>query len=267
MLDASDPEFLLTRPEDMRSALFELTHPDSHILVRDAADREMAVLVLGADKQTRQFFWRPRDYAGADFEQSDSMGLLSGTTFHFHATAYGGVQIRFRVQRPEVIHFDDGSAALMSPFPDRLARIQRRKMFRASLITGAGQCQASWQPGPKAKPFQFTVRDISVDGVGLRVALAVPELPERGTVLEDVQLDFGELGKLSANLEVRNIYPISGQPMIQPDSPDDAAPRHVSLTGEPPMSHVGAVFLNLDARQENWLQKVVWRLEKGAQRN
>ncbi|MNS84514.1 Flagellar brake protein YcgR [compost metagenome] len=223
--------------------------------------------MLGADKQTRQFFWRPRDYAGADFEQSDSMGLLSGTTFHFHATAYGGVQIRFRVQRPEVIHFDDGSAALMSPFPDRLARIQRRKMFRASLITGAGQCQASWQPGPKAKPFQFTVRDISVDGVGLRVALAVPELPERGTVLEDVQLDFGELGKLSANLEVRNIYPISGQPMIQPDSPDDAAPRHVSLTGEPPMSHVGAVFLNLDARQENWLQKVVWRLEKGAQRN
>lgn len=267
MLDASDPEFLLTRPEDMRSALFELTHPDSHILVRDAADREMAVLVLGADKQTRQFFWRPRDYAGADFEQSDNMGLLSGTTFHFHATAYGGVQIRFRVQRPEVIHFDDGSAALMSPFPDRLARIQRRKMFRASLVTGAGQCQASWRPDAKTKPFQFTVRDISVDGVGLRAALAVPELPERGTVLEDVQLDFGELGKLSANLEVRNIYPISGQPMIQPDNPDDAAPRHVSLTGEPPMSHVGAVFLNLDARQENWLQKVVWRLEKGAQRN
>jgi c-di-GMP-binding flagellar brake protein YcgR len=267
VLDASDPEFLLTRPEDMRSALFELTHPDSHILVRDAADREMAVLVLGADKQTRQFFWRPRDYAGADFEQSDSMGLLSGTTFHFHATAYGGVQIRFRVQRPEVIHFDDGSAALMSPFPDRLARIQRRKMFRASLVTGAGQCQASWQPDPKTKPFQFTVRDISVDGVGLRAALAVPELPERGTVMEDVQLDFGELGKLSATLEVRNIYPISGQPMIQPDSPDDAVPRHVSLTGEPPMSHLGAVFLNLDARQENWLQKVVWRLEKGAQRN
>ena len=54
----------------------------------------------GADKHTRQFFWRPRDYAGADFEQSDSMGLLSGTTFHFHATAYGGVQIRFRCSGP-----------------------------------------------------------------------------------------------------------------------------------------------------------------------
>ncbi|PJM68145.1 flagellar brake protein [Achromobacter ruhlandii] len=264
MLDASDPEFLLTRPEDMRAALFELTHPDSHILVRDAADREMAVLVLGADKQTRQFFWRPRDYAGADFEQSDSMGLLSGTTFHFHATAYGGVQIRFRVSRPEVIHFDDGSAALMSPFPERLARIQRQKMFRASLVTHANRCQASWRPAPTDKPISFSVRDISVDGVGLRAELAVQALPQRGTVLEDVQLDFGELGKLNAHLEVRNVYPISGQPMTQAASPDEPAPTHVSLTGEPPMSHLGAVFLNLDARQENWLQQVVWRLEKTA---
>ena len=264
VLDASDPEFLLTRPEDMRAALFELTHPDSHILVRDAADREMAVLVLGADKQTRQFFWRPRDYAGADFEQSDSMGLLSGTTFHFHATAYGGVQIRFRVERPEVIHFDDGSAALMSPFPEHLARIQRRKMFRASLITNANRCQASWQPDPTEKPISFSVRDLSVDGVGLRVEMAVQALPERGSVLEDVRLDFGDLGKLSAHLQVRNVYPISGQPMVQADSPDEPAPTHVSLTGEPPMSHLGAVFLNLDARQENWLQQVVWRLEKNA---
>lgn len=267
MLDASDPEFLLTRPEDMRSALFELTHPDSHILVRDAADREMAVLILGADKQTRQFFWRPRDYAGADFEQSDSMGLLSGTTFYFNATAYGGVQIRFRVQRPEVIHFDDGSAALMSPFPDRLARIQRRKMFRASMITSANRCSATWQPAPTEKPLDFNMRDISVDGVGLRIDLPVNALPERGTVMESVQLDFGELGKFSADLEVRNVYPVSGQPMTAPESPDEEAPKHVSLTGEPPLSHLGALFLNLNARQENWLQQVVWRLEKGAQRN
>jgi len=270
VLDASDPEFLLTRPEDMRSALFELTHPDSHILVRDAADREIAVLILGADKETRQFFWRPRDYAGADFEQSDSMGLLSGTTFYFNATAYGGVQIRFRVARPEVIHFDDGSAALMSPFPDRLARIQRRKMFRASMISSASRCFASWQPAAADKPVGFTIRDISVDGVGLRVGLPVGLLPASGTVMEDVQLDFGDLGKLNADLEVRNVYPVSGQPMAvadNPDSPDDSAPKHVSLTGEPPVSHLGALFLNLNARQENWLQQVVWRLEKGAQRN
>ncbi|MFD4840802.1 flagellar brake protein [Achromobacter sp. NPDC058515] len=266
-MDPSDPEFLLTRPEDMRSALFELTHPDSRVIVRDAADREMAVIILGADKHTRQFFWRPRDYAGADFEESDSMGLVSGTAFHFNATAYGGVQIRFRVQRPEVTHFDDGSAALMSPFPDRLVRIQRRKMFRASMIASSNRCFATWQPAPAEKPISFSVRDLSVDGVGLRANLAVPVLPASGAVMEGVLLDFGDQGKLSADLEVRNVYPISGQPMTQPEDPDAPAPKHVSLTGEPPLSHLGALFLNLDARQENWLQQVVWRLEKGAQRN
>ena len=263
MLDASDPEFLLTRPEDMRSALFELTHPDSHILVRDAADREIAVLILGRTSTRASSSGVRATTPARTSEQSDSMGLLSGTTFHFHATAYGGVQIRFRVQRPDVIHFDDGSAALVSPFPDRLARIQRRKMFRASLITSANRCEATWLPEAQAKPLAFTVRDISVDGVGLRVGLAAPELPQRGEVLEGVQMNFGDLGRLVANLEVRNVYPVSGQPMIAPGAdPDEPAPRHVSLTGEPPVSHLGAIFLNLDARQENWLQQVVWRLEK-----
>ena len=206
MLDASDPEFLLTRPEDMRSALFELTHPDSHIL-RDAADREIAVLILGADKHTRQFFWRPRDYAGADFEQSDSMGLLSGTTFHFHATAMGRAD-PLPVQRPDVIHFDDGSAALVSLFLDRLARIQRRKMFRASLITSANRCEATWLPEAQAKPLAFTVRDISVDGVGLR-GPGRARMPQRGEVLEGVQMNFGDLGRLVANLKCATLirYP------------------------------------------------------------
>ena len=99
MLDASDPEFLLTRPEDMRSALFELTHPDSHILVRDAADREIAVLILGRTS-TRASSSGAARLRRRGLRTSDSMGLLSGTTFHFHATAYGGVQIRFRCSGP-----------------------------------------------------------------------------------------------------------------------------------------------------------------------
>ena len=104
----------------------------------------------------------------------------------------------------------------MSPFPDRLARIQRRKMFRASLITSANRLRPPGSPRPRP-PLAFTVRDISVDGVGLRVGLAAPELPQRGEVLEGVQMNFGDLGRLVANLEVRNVYPVSGQPMIAPE--------------------------------------------------
>lgn len=271
MMDASDPEFQLSRPEDIRSALFELTHPDSHTLVRDAADREIAVLILGVDKHAGVYFWRPRDFDGADFDKSDSLGLLTGTNFQFHATAYGGVQIRFNAQRPEVIHFDDGSAALVSPYPDRVTRIQRRKMFRAPLTTASFRCTATWT-GQDSKPLVFSLRDISVDGVGLRAEVAVIDLPERGAMLEGVQLDFGEFGKLRANLEVRNVYPVSGQkkPAAAP-SPDDlpvakGTANVAAPAAETPLSHIGAVFTNLDARQETWLQQVVWRLERGSQR-
>ncbi len=270
-MDASDPEFQLSRPEEIRSALFELTHPDSHTLVRDAADREIAVLVLGVDKHAGVFFWRPRDFDGADFDKSDSLGLLTGTNFQFNATAYGGVQIRFNVQRPEVIHFDDGSAALVSPYPHHVTRIQRRKMFRASLTTATFRCTASWT-GEGRKTVMFSLRDISVDGVGLRAELGVVDLPERGSILEGVQFDFGEFGKLRANVEVRNVYPISGQrksdtPPSTVDLPVATGTANVAApAGEIPLSHIGAVFTNLDARQETWLQQVVWRLERGGQR-
>ncbi|WP_233234693.1 flagellar brake protein [Bordetella sp. LUAb4] len=209
----SDPDFLLTRPEEIRSALFELTHPECQILVRDAADREMAVVVLGADKQTRHFFWRPRDYAGADFEKSDAHGLRVGSVLQFHANGYGGVQIHFRVPRPEVVRFGDGSAALVSPYPERLSRIQRRKMFRASIAGNSVRCGGHWRPSAGAKPIVFTLRDISVDGVGLRINRAVGDLPAPGSKMEDVYLDFGDFGNITTDLEIRTLIPLAGQPL------------------------------------------------------
>ncbi|WP_454690515.1 flagellar brake protein [Achromobacter aloeverae] len=277
-LKESDPDFLLTRPEEIRSALFELTHPECQILVRDAADREMAVLVLGTDKQTRHFFWRPRDYAGADFDKSDMHGLRVGSVLQFHANGYGGVQIHFRVPRPDVVRFDDGSAALVSPYPERLSRIQRRKMFRASIAGNGMRCGGHWRPAPGAKPVVFTLRDISVDGVGLRINRAVADLPQRGSRMEDVYLDFGDFGNITTDIEVRTLIPLAGQPLqagaeahkqpaaegaAPPADAQAAAPAPAARAkGEDPLTHVGAAFLTLDGRQETWLQQVVWRLEK-----
>jgi flagellar brake protein len=282
----SDPDFLLTRPEEIRSALFELTHPECQILVRDAADREMAVVVLGADKQTRHFFWRPRDYAGADFDRSDANGLRSSSVLQFHANGYGGVQIHFRVPRPEVVNFGDGSAALVSPYPERLSRIQRRKMFRASISGNNVRCGGHWRTTPGAKPTMFTLRDISVDGVGLRINRAVADLPAPGSKMEDVYLDFGDFGNITTDLEIRTLIPLAGQPLKpaqdeEAAQADDAAaglqdaaaaapavtPKPAPSTpartkGEDPLTHIGAAFLILDGRQETWLQQVVWRLEK-----
>lgn len=280
------PDFTLTRPEDIRAALFELTHPDSHVVVRDAADRDVAVLILGADKQTGFFFWRPRDYAGAGFDARDRQEVMTGTVFHFIATGYGGVRIHFRVPRPQVIHFDDNSAAYISGIPDCISRIQRRKIFRAPLgaVKAGGHCRI----GSDVPAIPFSVRDISVEGVGLRLPMRVGDLPQRGTILDDVELEFGEWGKLKARIEVRNVYPVSGQPELTRAAADSDAPidanstmpvgseetrpaavpnKSAAFDGSAPESHLGATFLNLSGRDEIWLQQVVWRLEKKRQQD
>ena len=277
---ASDADSILTHPADIRAALFELTHPDCHILVRDPADRHTAVLMLGVDKQTEHFFWRPRDYAGTDFEHKGPGKLHAGMVLHFQARGYGGVQMHFRVPRPELVPFDDGSAALVSPFPERMSRIQRRKLFRALVSGPALRCSGHWRPASAAPPLPFTLFDVSVEGVGLRVQAAVADLPQPGAAMRDVYLDFGEFGNMTATLQVRTLIPLSGQPLDKRDdtpTPESqalhedgtAAPAAVSSApqaglrdNEPPLSHIGAAFAGLDGRATTWLQQVVWRLEK-----
>jgi c-di-GMP-binding flagellar brake protein YcgR len=272
-LKEPDSDFLLTRPEEIRSAIFELTHQDCQTLVRDAADRETAILVLGIDKQTNHFFWRPRDFAGSDFATNDSRGLRVGTVLQFHGHGYGGVQIHFRVPRPELVRFDDGSAAFVSPLPERVSRIQRRKLFRASVIGTAVRCAGQWRPDSTVKPILFTIRDISVEGIGLRVERPATVLPIAGKIMEDVYLDFGDFGNITTDLRVCTVIPLSGQPLpqaaedasAQADTAAQAAPAPVPrpnlLTGDP-LTHIGAEFPALNGRQEAWLQQVVWRLEK-----
>lgn len=268
--DPNDTEFLLTETHDIRATLFELTHPDSHIMVRDAADRQIAVSVLGAEKKQALFYWRPRDFAQADFSQADSDGVLLSSNLHFHAMAYSGTRIHFKVPRPQVVSYGDTNA-LASPFPEKLLRIQRRKMFRASIINTALPCNAHWTCAPLTKRIDSKIRDISIDGVGLRITSFVKDLPERGSIIDDAILDFGDQGSLQVSLLVENIYPVSGQnkPDETPaDSPTADNPATITTSAKPklvsdaPVSHLGASFVGLNARQETWLQALVWRLEK-----
>lgn len=276
MFETSQPEFLLLQPEDIRAALFELTHPDSHIMVRDAADREVAAVILGVDRKTGFFFWRPRDYAGTHFGRQRNGDMFTGAVFHFAATGYGGVHMHFRVPRPETVNFEDGSVALFSPLPERMSRVQRRKMFRASLANSPVRCTAAWRAAGATQTLQFWLRDISIEGVGLRCAYKVDDLPRRGEIMRSVKLHFGELGTLNVDLAVRNRYPIAGQAM-SPDPAASAPTLWVPVTTPPAApqadrvaaqatdeieSHLGAVISGLSARDEVWLQQMVWRLEK-----
>lgn len=271
-MDNHQNEFLLVRADDIRAALFELTHPDTHIVVRDTADREVAAVVLGIDRQTGYFFWRLRDYAGTSYASQNTTDLLTGAVFHFVATGYGGVRIHFRIPRPETVTFEDGSAALFSPIPERMSRVQRRKMFRASLAQSPVECLASWTLPDAPNGTVCAMRDISIEGVGLRSNLPVSALPRRGDLLRNVKLEFGELGSIVIDLDVRNTYAINGNTSahgIADDGVDDAATRPAPDTLVPGKaaaenleSHIGATIVSLSARDEVWLQQMVWRLEK-----
>lgn len=249
--------YWLTRTEDIQAALFELGHPDSRINVRNAADQEIAVEILAVDRAGRCFYWRPRDYAGSDFAGSDRQSMLAGSVFHFQAQGYSGVQINFRITRPQVVRADDGTPALASPFPERLTRVQRRKTFRAPTSNARLNASGRWLPEDGRRFLEFSVRDVSVDGIGLRTETAAAELPPVGTLMKGVSLDFDSHGTLVANLRVCNVYPIGAQRERQSDD-EPPAPA-----GAPaPLTHLGATFCDLDARQQTWLQQVVWYLEK-----
>lgn len=292
----TESEFTLTSPDDIRSALFELTHAESRIGVRDAADREIAVELVAIEKRIPRFYWRPRDYAGGDFANGDRQALLAGDSFRFVAQGYGGVLVRFAVSRPEVVHDDDGQPALASPFPEHLTRIQRRKSFRA-VAPGRMGATARWRPEGAPRPIVMSVRDISIDGLGLRVEQPLTMLPAVGTTLSKVSLDLGEDEPLVVDLLVRSAYALGRQDEADAEdaagSQDGADPAQAEAgkaqakTGmapaeirkpqtevaktlsagtamgwAQPLSHLGTLFVNLDNRQQSRLQQIVWRLEK-----
>ena len=272
MFEPSQPEFLLLQPEDIRAALSELTHPDSHILVGEAPEREVAAVILGVDSKTGFFFWRPRDAGGNYFAHQCHANRFAGAVYHFAATGYGGVQIHFRVPRPEAITFEDGSLTLVSPLPERMSRVQRRKMFRAQLEHSPVRCTAAWRAAGATQTLHFWLRDISIEGVGLRCASKMGDLPRRGELMRSVKLHFGELGTLNVDLVVRNRYPVAGQVLVLPpvaagaatsaSFPSGVTTPESSIHTLETESHLGAVINNLSSRDEVWLQQMVWRLEK-----
>jgi len=254
-----NPNHMLTAVDDIQSALFELGHADSRITVRNAVDQEVAVEILALDNAHRHFYWRPRDYAGANFTSADSQSLFVGSTFRFQADGYGGVQVHFRVNKPKMVRADDGSPALRSPFPDQLKRIQRRSAFRVQIPNSSLVATAVWQPDLACTPMAFHIRDLSIDGIGMRGNHPIATLPEIGTCMQGLALNFGKYGEIVVDLVVHNRYPLSKQNDEADES--DAAAIYPSYP-EASLSHVGGRFIGLDTRQETRLQKIVWAIER-----
>ena len=179
-----------------------------------------------------------------------------------HATAYGGVQIRFpgaaarrsistTAARPGVALPRPPGADPAAQDVPRLADHQRQPL------------RGTWLPGPR--PSRSPSRCATSRSTAWACAWAWPrpncQRGERGAGRRaDEFRRPRQAGRQPGSAQrLSGIRAADDRAGADPDEP---APRHVSLTGEPPVSHLGAIFLNLDARQENWLQQVVWRLEK-----
>jgi len=243
--ETSSPNALLLQPAEIRAALLELIHPDSRIMLRDPLDHEVQVVLIGVDRMTGGFFWRPRKRADLPGGQPDWIGMSTSTAFHFAATGYDGVRMHFRAPRPQIVTFADGSITCFSPLPERLSRVQHRNMFRTALRDCPVHCTAAWMPPSMMLTLHFTVHDISVEGVGLRSTYTIDQLPGRGDLMRGVRLAFGTAGSLTVDLDVRNVS----------HRTDGAEPAQGT-------SHLGALITGLDIRNQVWLQQMVWRLEK-----
>jgi len=245
-------DYALTHLDDIQAALFELGHADCRITIRNAAGQEVAVEILALDSASRRFYWRPRHHAGTEFGNAN---MLTHSQLRFQAHGYSGVQINFCIDKPQITRADDGSTALISPFPEQLKRIQRRSAFRVQVANTSMLSTALWQPDPSSEPVKFQVCDLSADGIGMRTYQPLATLPALHSCMRHVVLKFDKHGDMVVDLIVHNCYPLGSQATSQ--GPTDAAAK-TDIT----LAHVGGRFSGLDVQQTSRLQKIVWTIEK-----
>lgn len=114
---------LLSRSDEIRAILRELTHPKGRVNVCASHPPHDAdacpARILGPDWRLHHFFWRPEDFGG--FPQRLCGGRpLDGMMLDFTGTTPDGGEVRFRVDRSLALQFVDSSAALLSGFPEAI---------------------------------------------------------------------------------------------------------------------------------------------------
>ncbi|MGE4337549.1 MAG: hypothetical protein AB7E55_16445, partial [Pigmentiphaga sp.] len=87
--------------------------------------------------------------------------------------------------------------------------------------------------------------------IGLRIEQSTDTLPDAGALMHPVQLDFEEHGGIEAWLQI----------IVRHTVPEfDTRRGHVNY------AHLGCLFAEPDGQRENFLQRLVFALEKNARR-
>ena len=252
-----DSRFVLSRPDAIQAALLELIRRQPRIVARHASGRRTAIEILAADAAMRRVYWRACERLAGGPASRGFRSLMAGAAFTIDARGYGGTVVRFVLDRPVIVYSDQGEPALASPWPEEVVRIQRRRSFRAQAAALPGAL-ARWTPEGGRHAVVMRIRNVSVHGLGLHADLPAEVLPPVGAILRGVVLDFGDYGRLTADLTVRNARP-AASPLAAGEAGEPAGPP---AGGAAPGCHLGVSFDGLPPRDESWLQRMVWQAER-----
>ncbi|GAA5234005.1 hypothetical protein FOZ76_09655 [Verticiella sediminum] len=232
-----DPEYLLSNPVDIGSALRELTRSTDRLMMT-AAPEPIAVTVCSVQVRTRTFRFHP--YAPKELGR-----LLALPAFSFEGSAFGA-QIAFEAGPATLVHPDEDEGlnvpVLECAFPAQFYRMQRRQHVRVMARPGS---HAVWRCANGGE-VKLRIFDVSLGGVGLRSRLGPEELPRVGTRLEGLQLDFQDGGSVVADLLVVGVY---------------EATEHDFTHGQIRYLHMGCAFAQEDRQRERFLERLVRQLE------
>lgn len=226
-----DEDFRLEDSTEIGAILSDLAWLGSAVRVRSQSGHETGTRVLQADLKAHRLVLDRSMRAEDEEELADSRENL------FQASIRGA-PVAFQSGAPRKIKFK-GRLAFEVPFPACLYYVQRRRHFRAPVAPDAGySCQL--QVGHLTR-LKFDIVDISLSGVRLRGRVGGGLRLGKGAEVRGAVMDFGAHGKLSVDIRIMGCWAI-----------DDA---------EGGSSHYGCAFLELPAKAESLLQRLVTSLE------
>lgn len=174
-------------------------------------------------------------------ERENNSALYAGVLAFVAEPA--GAKVEFQAEIARTIDYQ-GLPAFTAPLPDELYLIQRRTYFRINTplwppLLCCGELKDN-------TPFQFTIKDLSLGGLGLYTEQDVSGLLSAGDVIQHVEMDLDDYGFFCVDLQ------FIGQTETKVvDSKGDVKA----------MKRLSFKFLGLSAAQERDLQQVIYELE------
>lgn len=232
-----DPEaserFILRNRAEIRSQLISLSRtPDIITAYFNEGRQFILTAVLGVIDE--------RGLLVLDVGPDDEVTHKAIESGQLHCTTrHAGVPIRFTCNQLQSARFQ-ARAAIATPIPDSLYRMQRREFFRVTTPKLNGpRCVIPDSRG--GLPHQLTVIDISAGGAGL-LELSGRLQTELFQRFEDCRLFLPEHSEITTHLVVRNISHLTQQN-------GDSIPRY------------GVAFEGMSPNDNATLQRYIFHLQ------